>query len=211
MHVLIVAKQPRPGFAKTRLIPAFGPAGAAALAAAALADTFDAVARCHADRVVVAFDGDPKGLVPTDFEVVPQRSGTFQTRLAGAWEDAGGGGLQIGMDTPQVTPELLDQSLATLATPGTDAVLGPAEDGGWWAIGLHAPAPTVFAGVPMSQADTGHAQWTRLETLGLAAQRLDTLRDVDEPDDVVAVAALAPDTRFAAVANGLLAGAAGQR
>ena len=92
-----------------------------------------------------------------------------------------------------------------------------AEDGGWWAIGLHTPAPTVFAGVPMSQADTGHAQWTRLETLGLAAQRLDPLRDVDEPDDVGAVAALAPDTRFAAEDDGgrgigaVLAGHDGRR
>ncbi|MCB0972308.1 MAG: DUF2064 domain-containing protein, partial [Acidimicrobiales bacterium] len=111
MHLLIVAKRPLPGKAKTRLMPAYGRDGSAALAAAALADTFAAAAACRADRVVVSFDGDPDGVVPTDFEVVPQRSCPFDERLAGAWADAGGPGLQIGMDTPQVTPALLDTAM----------------------------------------------------------------------------------------------------
>ena len=204
MHLLVVAKRPLPGFAKTRLIPAFGPDGSAALAAAALADTFDAARECRADRVVVAFAGDPSGVVPSDFEVIPQRPGSFAERLAGAWEDAGGAGLQIGMDTPQVTGADLDDALDLLASPGTRAVLGPAVDGGWWAIGLHAPVPGVFDGVPMSRSDTGAHQQRRLDELQLPTRRLRTLRDVDEPADVVAVAASAPRTRFARVALDLL-------
>jgi glycosyltransferase A (GT-A) superfamily protein (DUF2064 family) len=202
--LLIVAKEPRPGFAKTRLIPAFGPEGAAALARAALDDTFAAAASCGADRVVVAFDGDPAGLVPASFEVVEQRSGAFDRRLAGAWADAGGPGLQIGMDTPQVSAAELDAGLDLLAVPGCDAVLGPAVDGGWWAIGLQRPDDDVFLGVPMSEPDTGARQLARLGDLGYATTLLPVRRDVDEPEDVAIVAAEHPDGRFAEVARHLL-------
>jgi len=205
MHLLIVAKQPRPGFAKTRLIPTFGPDGAAALAAAALADTFAAARACGADRVVVAFDGDPVGIVPRSFRVVPQRAGSFALRLAGAWSDAGAPGLQIGMDTPQVTATDLDGAMEQLTRPGTGAVLGPATDGGWWAIGLARPVEGIFDGVAMSEATTGAHQHRRLVELGLHTTVLPTRRDVDLPADVAAVAAEAPTTRFAAVASHLLA------
>jgi glycosyltransferase A (GT-A) superfamily protein (DUF2064 family) len=202
--LLIVAKEPRPGFAKTRLIPSFGPEGAAALARAALDDTFDVAARCGADRVVVAFDGDPTGVVPAGFEVIPQRAGGFDRRLAGAWADAGGPGLQIGMDTPQVTVADLDAGMDLLALPGSDAVLGLAADGGWWAIGLHRPDDDVFLGVPMSEPDTGARQLARLADLGLSTTLLPVRRDVDEVEDVRAVAAEHPAGRFAAVARRLL-------
>jgi glycosyltransferase A (GT-A) superfamily protein (DUF2064 family) len=205
VHLLIIAKEPRPGFAKTRLIPAFGPEGAAALARAALLDTFSAAARCGADRVVVAFDGDPAGLVPADFEVIGQRPGPFDERLAGAWADVGGPGLQIGMDTPQVSATDLDDALAHLAAPQTDAVLGPAADGGWWAIGLHDPRPEVFLGIPMSTSATGGAQLRRLLSMGLVTDLLAVRRDVDTIDDVAAVADEHPDGRFAEVARRLLA------
>jgi rSAM/selenodomain-associated transferase 1 len=206
VQLLIVAKEPRPGFAKTRLIPAFGPAGAAALATAALLDTFDAASACAADRVIVAFDGDPAGLVPPAFDVIPQRDGDFGVRLAGAWSDAGGPTLQIGMDTPQVTSAELDAALGQLAEPGTDAVLGLASDGGWWALGLEQAHPGLFDAIPMSTADTGARQLERLDELGLATELLGEHRDVDEPDDVAVAAAVCdPTSRFARVAAGLLA------
>ncbi len=197
VHCLILAKAPLPGRAKTRLIPTFGPEGAAALASAALADTFAAARDCRADRVVVSFDGDPEGIVPTEFEVVAQRTGSLADRLAGAWADAGGPGIQIGMDTPQVTGADLDAAMDALDGADTDAVIGLAEDGGWWAIGLAEPVD-VFAGIPTSEADTGSRQLQRLSDLGLRTHQLPTRRDVDHPADAFAVAAAAPDTRFAA-------------
>ena len=196
VHCLILAKAPLPGRAKTRLVPAFGPEGAAALAAAALQDTFAAARSSRADRVIVSFDGDPTGIVPTDFEVVAQRSGSLADRLAGAWADAGSAGIQIGMDTPQLTGADLNAAFDTLERPGTDAVLGLATDGGWWAIGLHRP-DDVFAGIATSQADTGANQHRHLVERGLATRLLPTFRDVDHPDDALAVAAAAPSTRFA--------------
>ncbi len=205
MHLLIIAKEPRPGFAKTRLIPAYGADGAASLARAALADTFAAASACGADRVVVAFDGDPTGLVPGDFEVIPQQPGPFDHRLAAAWDAVGGPGLQIGMDTPQVTASELDAAMARLVEPGTDAVLGPAVDGGWWAIGLRRPRSEVFLDIPMSRPDTGDRQLGRLRTLGMTTSLLPVRRDVDEPADVAAVAAEHPAGCFAAAARALLA------
>ena len=64
--------------------------------------------------------------------MVSQRGSGFGERLAAAWSEIGGPALQIGMDTPQVTPALLDLASAALEAPDIDAVLGPAEDGGWW-------------------------------------------------------------------------------
>lgn len=209
MHLLIVAKRPQAGLAKTRLIPAFGPDGSAELAAAALADTFAAARACRADRVVVAFEGDPTGIVPRRFTVVPQRAGTFAERLEGAWADAGAPGLQIGMDTPQVTAADLDRAMAQLTVPRTDAVLGMAVDGGWWAIGFRTPEPGAFRRVPMSRPTTGARQLARLEQLGLHTTLLRTFRDVDEAEDVAAVAAAGPQTRFARAAARLVPAAVG--
>lgn len=215
-HVLVVAKEPVPGRVKTRLCPPLDPAEAARLAEAALADTLDAVARCGAGRRILALDGRPGPWLPAGFEVVPQVRGPLGVRLAAAWRHAGGPGLQIGMDTPQVTPSLLDDALTLLddGAGGGDgggartALLGPAEDGGWWALGMKRWWPGAFDGVPMSTAHTGARQAGRLRSLGLTVTALPVLRDIDTVADAVAVAAAAPGSRTAAVVRSLLAGAA---
>ncbi|WP_051426361.1 TIGR04282 family arsenosugar biosynthesis glycosyltransferase [Jiangella gansuensis] len=206
-HVLVVAKEPIPGRVKTRLCPPLDPAEAARVAAAALADTLDAVARCGADRRVVALDGRPGPWLPAGFEVVPQVRGPLGVRLAAAWRRVGGPGVQIGMDTPQVTPSLLDDALGLL-TGGDSrtALLGPAEDGGWWALGLHRWWPGLFDGVPMSTAHTGARQADRLRSRGLTVTALPMLRDIDTAADAVAVADAAPGLRTAGVVRALLAG-----
>jgi glycosyltransferase A (GT-A) superfamily protein (DUF2064 family) len=98
-----MAKAPVPGKAKTRLCPPLTARQAAAVAEAALADTLEAVAGSGAGRRILALDGEPGDWVPPGFEVIVQRGETFAERLATAWQDAAGAGLQIGMDTPQVT------------------------------------------------------------------------------------------------------------
>jgi rSAM/selenodomain-associated transferase 1 len=196
--LLVIAKEPLPGKAKTRLSPPLTPVGAAALAEAALADTLAAVAATATPRRVVVLDGRPGPWLPEGFEVLPQRGAGLDERLGAAFADVGQGALLVGMDTPQVTPDLLQRGLRMLATDGTDAVLGLAVDGGYWAIGLRTPDPLAFLRVPMSRADTGAAQRARLAELGLVVRELPVLRDVDTIDDATAVAALAPGTRFAA-------------
>ncbi|MEV7420220.1 DUF2064 domain-containing protein [Streptomyces sp. NPDC089919] len=194
--LLVIAKEPVPGRVKTRLTPPFTPAEAAALAAAALADTLAAVAATPADRHVLVLDGAPGPWLPAGFEVVPQCGGGLDRRLAAAFAGCPGPALLIGMDTPQVTPDLLAPALDF----GTyDAWFGPAEDGGFWALGLAAPDPALLLGVPMSVPETGAEQYARLRAAGLRTGLLPRLRDVDAAADAAEVAALVPDGRFAAV------------
>lgn len=198
-HVLVMAKEPRPGRVKTRLCPPCSPGEAAEIAEAALADTLAAVAACGAERKVLALDGRPGPWLPPGFEVIAQRGGDFNRRLACAWADTGGAGIQVGMDTPQVRPAELDELLGRLDE--SDAVLGHAVDGGWWVIGWrHADPRAVFSGVPMSTAQTGRAQEARLRSLGLRLHRAGTKRDIDTVADLQAIAEEFPDLRTASLA-----------
>jgi rSAM/selenodomain-associated transferase 1 len=195
--LLVIAKEPVPGRVKTRLTPPCTPAQGAALAAAALEDTLlAALAAERAGRRILVLDGDPGDWVPDGFHVVPQRGDGLAERLAAAFEDAGGPAFLVGMDTPQVTPALLDAGLA--AVEYGDAAFGGALDGGYWGIGLHRADPKVFRDVPMSEDHTGAVQRARLTALGLRTAFLPPLLDVDTIADARTVAAEAPDTRFAA-------------
>ncbi len=193
--LIVIAKAPAAGRVKTRLCPPCTPEQAAQLAAAALADTLDAARASAADRVVLALDGEPPAWL-AGIEIVAQRGAGLAERVAAAFEDVGGPALLIGMDTPQVTRELLDHGLARLRA-GAPAALGRAYDGGYWAIGLQQPRREAFAGVPMSSTATAAAQERRLEQLGLSPAQLPLLRDVDTFPDALAVAAAAPNGRFA--------------
>lgn len=191
--LLVIAKEPLPGRVKTRLTPPFTPREAAALAEAALTDTLRAVAATPAARRVLVLEGTPGRWLPPGFEVVRQCAGGLDERLADAFAHCAGPALLIGMDTPQVTPELLGVDFADC-----DAYFGPAEDGGFWALGLAAPDPALLRGVPMSTPVTGAVQRARLVAAGLRVGDLPMLRDVDTAADARAVAALAPHGRFAA-------------
>ena len=195
--LLVIAKSPAPGRVKTRLSPPCTPQQAAELAGAALGDTLAAASRAkRAARRVLVLDGSPSGWVPDGFAVVPQVGGGLAARLAAAFEAAGGPAFLVGMDTPQLTPELLDSGLE--AVEHADAAFGAALDGGYWGIGLRRPDPEAFRDVPMSEPTTGLAQRVRLAELGLRTVILPPLRDVDTIADARAVAADAPDSRFAA-------------
>lgn len=198
--VLVVAKAPVPGFAKTRLCPPLTPVQAARLAAAALLDTLDAVRACPAAHRMVAFTGELavadcaeeiRGAL-ADFEVMPQRGTGFGVRLANAHADAARAGLpvlQIGMDTPQVSPGLLTDAACSLAE-GAEALLGPAGDGGWWALGLSDPrAARLLIDVPMSTDRTGAVTRKTLQALGYRVAALPLLDDVDHYVDALRVAA----------------------
>ena len=165
--VIVLAKSPRPGRVKTRLQPTFSGAEAAALAAAAIRDTLDAVAALGPRRTVIAWDGPPVGWLPPHAVVLPQRGSGLDARLEHVFadvfaldpevggDDSGGGRptLLVGMDTPQLGAADLD-----IDWGGHDAVLGPSEDGGYWAIGFRRYVAEAIRGVPMSTSATGNAQ-----------------------------------------------------
>lgn len=201
-QLVVIAKAPVPGRVKTRLTPPFTPRQAAQLAEAALADTLAAVAQVPVARRVLALDGAPGSWLPAGFDVVSQCGGGLDNRIAAALGDAHARlpvpVILIGMDTPQVTPGLLESAIRPLAEGTADAVFGPAADGGFWLLGLRQPDPRLVAGVPMSVAVTGAVQLARLAAAGLRVHQTRCCTDVDNVADAVAVAREIPHGRFAA-------------
>ncbi|MEV0947314.1 DUF2064 domain-containing protein [Rhodococcus sp. NPDC049939] len=212
--VLVVAKAPVPGFAKTRLASETDDTRAAELAAASLLDTLDAVAAADVAHRVVAMTGDLDQAVGSGditaaldrFTVIPQRGDSFAERLVNAHADAYGAFgvpiLQIGMDTPQVSAALLEESAAILIQERR-CVLGLAEDGGWWVLGVpDAATAEAILPVPMSRADTGRLTRDALVASGAEVVDLPILRDVDFAADVAPVAAAcSASSRFRVVAQ----------
>jgi rSAM/selenodomain-associated transferase 1 len=194
--LIVIAKDPRPGRSKTRLCPPCLPAQAARLAEAALRDTLEVVRSVPACRHVLALDGDATRWCGYGFEILAQRGTGLDERLENAFGDVRGPALLVGMDTPQLTAELLCDGLEALNA--YTAVLGPADDGGYWSVGMRAPSPGAFQGVAMSAEDTYERQRARFDEIGLSTYEHATLRDVDTIDDAHAVAAQAPGSRFAA-------------
>ncbi|WP_077099702.1 TIGR04282 family arsenosugar biosynthesis glycosyltransferase [Mycobacterium terramassiliense] len=210
--VLVVAKAPEPGRAKTRLAATVGDRVAADIAAAALLDTLDAVAAAPVVARVVALTGDLDAAARAaelrqrleSFTVISQRGNDFADRLANAHADSGSrsGGLpvlQIGMDTPQVTAELLADCAGRLLD--APAILGLADDGGWWALGVGVPAMAeCLRAVPMSRPDTGELTLKALRDNGIDVTEVQQLADVDVVDDIAVVRdACRPASRFARV------------
>lgn len=200
LQLLVLAKTPVAGRVKTRLCPPCSPQQAARIAAAALGDTLDTVTATPAAGRALVVDGDLPA--PVGWARAAQRGGTLGDRLAEAFAGTAVpalASLLVGMDTPQMTVDLLAGAAARLAADGVDAVLGSAEDGGWWALGLRDPADaTVLRDVPTSTPETGALTLAALRNRGLRVAALPSLRDVDTAADARAVAALCPPgSRFA--------------
>ena len=206
--LVVIAKECLPGRVKTRLHPPLSLEQAAELAAASLDDTLRAVADLPATRRVLAFDGVVPPAAAEGWEILPQVSGDLDERLGAIFDTFTEPTVLIGMDTPQVTADLLAPVFAgwdgSDGDPTTDAWLGLAEDGGFWALALQNPAGSLIRGVPMSRDDTGAVQLARLTDAGLTVRSLPPLVDVDTIDDAHRVAAVAPHGRFAATFAGQL-------
>ncbi len=205
-RVLVVAKAPVAGRAKTRLGAEVGLDAAAELAAACLLDVLDAstaavgAGSCHLALSGDLVDGVRSAELVTalaGWTIRAQVDGDLGRRLAHAHADVGPGPLvQVGMDTPQLTAALLHEVLAGL--DDHDAVLAPAADGGWWALALRDPASAaVLAGIAMSTPTTYADTRAALEAAGLRVTSAPGLTDVDTADDAAEVAATAPASRFA--------------
>ena len=189
--VIVFAKAPVPGLAKTRLAPALGAQGAARLA--------DRLLR-HAMQQALA-----AGLGPVDLCVTPdgrhprfielsgqagvslslQGDGDLGQRMARAFERTlatAGNALLIGTDAPQLDASVLQHAAAALQAH--DAVFVPAADGGYALVGLRRPAPSLFLGMRWSHAQVMADTRDRLAAAGLTHAELPVLHDIDEPADL---------------------------
>lgn len=206
VQLAVISKAPVPGAVKTRLCPPYTPDQAAELAAAALADLLRTVTATPAARRVLLLDGGHHP-VPPGWDVVRQRGDGLADRLANAYQDLDRPGLAtliVAGDTPQVCPALLAAATAGLCRRRVDAVFGPTDDGGFWALGLRDPGyGRLLREVPMSTPTTGPRTLAALRRHGVRVAVLPRLRDVDTAEDAAAVAAAHPETRFAAAVRAI--------
>jgi rSAM/selenodomain-associated transferase 1 len=194
--LVVIAKAPVPGFAKTRLAATVGDTAAADIAAATLLDTLDAVEATPVQARVVALTGDLDEASSSDeirsrlagLDTVSQRGDDFSARLANAIVDAAEVAgprpvLLIASDTPQVTPDLLTDCAQALLK--NDVVFGLARDGGWWVLGVTEPGMAeCLHTIPTSRSDTGPATLEAMREKGLRVELVAELSDVDTVEDV---------------------------
>jgi len=189
--IAVLAKAPIPGLAKTRLISRLGPEGAARLQAAlterairtALAAGLGPVTLwCAPDSRHPAFAALRRR---HGVSLEQQRGADLGARMAHAVAKQGTRGpvLLIGTDCPALKPDHL-RAAATALADGDDVVLLPAEDGGYVLIGLKAPQPVLFDGVPWGSERVMDETRRRLRSQGLRWSECATLWDVDRPEDV---------------------------
>ncbi len=204
--IVVIAKECLPGKVKTRLHPPLSLEQAADLAAASLADTLTVAGSLPATRHVLAFDGVTAPPEADGWQIVPQCTGGLDERLADIFDHVEEPMLLLGMDTPQISAQLL-ACVFTDWNDETDAWFGPANDGGFWALALKNPTGDLLRGIPMSRSDTGAHQLHRLDQASLRVRLLPTLTDIDTIADADTVASIAPDTRFARAFAGVRASA----
>lgn len=197
--VAILARAPVPGAAKTRLIPALGAAGAARLQRWMLQRTVAMALVADVGPVSLWCAGDP---AHPDFAVCrafgrvdlqPQPEGDLGERMLAAIASSStpAGTLVIGTDCPALGAAQLRESARALGDH--DAVVIPAEDGGYVLIGMKTPAPEAFAGVDWGSARVMAQTRQRLAALGWRWQEADPLWDVDLPQDLDRLFAGYPD------------------
>ena len=192
-RIVMFAKAPVPGCAKTRLIPVLGEVGAARLAQRMLADTVAhalAAGLATPELCVTPHPDEPSwaGYLPTGVRLSDQGPGDLGQRLATAAmrviED-GERILLIGTDCPALDGKRLAEAAAQL--DHHDTVIHPAQDGGYVLLGLARTDPSLFTDIAWSTDAVAATTIARIEALGWSLFIGDTLQDIDEPADLVAV------------------------
>ena len=188
-RIVLFAKEPTPGRVKTRLIPTLGAEGAARLARRLLATT---LREAVASGLPVELCGDPDARLwgPTSLGITlsAQGEGDLGARLtrAAAHTIAGGQNvLLIGADCPGLVADHLRDAAAALDRH--DAVIHPAEDGGYALLGLRRTDPSLFDRIAWSGPEVATQTCARIGALGWSLAIHDTLRDIDQPADLVAL------------------------
>jgi uncharacterized protein len=204
-HILIFARYPEPGKAKTRLIPALGPEGAAGLhrrmteKVAATARTALAPGAAPRVKITVCCTGAPIGAfrawLGQDLHYAAQPSGDLGGRMARAFRSAlrhSEAAFAIGSDVPALTPAILAEALESLRNH--DVVLGPSRDGGYYLLGMKRFYPELFSGIEWGTERVRDQTCDAISRLGLTVAQLPVLDDVDRPEDLTL---LRNDLRFA--------------
>ena len=203
--VIVMAKAPLAGEAKTRLVPPLAPEEAARLAACFFADTVSLARRVARETVVAyapaggraALEDALRTLAPRETGAgaatpplwLEQRGDDLGARLSSVAVRAAALGLGplvlLGADSPTLPPAFLASALGALARDEADVALGPADDGGYYAVGLRAPAPGLFDAVEWSTPRAYGQTARNAARLGLRLSELPRWYDVDTPADLL--------------------------
>lgn len=197
----VMAKVPVAGQVKTRLCPPLTPRAAARLARCFLLDRVEQLGLIpEADRLV-AF-APPEGeaglrrLLPAGVRLVPQVGPDLGTRLdrllTALLAEGYAGAIALDADSPTLPTDYLRAACRHLRAATADVVLGPAEDGGYYLIGLRAPAPALFQAMPWSTATVAAETQARARAAGLRLRLLPAWFDVDRGPDLARLRAAAP-------------------
>jgi uncharacterized protein len=191
-RLIVFCRYPEPGSAKTRLIPALGPAGAAQLHRRMTERALDRAR--HLNRryrigITVCFTGGTveqmRQWLGSDLDIAPQARGDLGERLVAAIDGAFRNAetvVVVGSDCPDLTTEILADAFDGLRTH--DVVIGPAHDGGYYLIGLRVPRPELFRGIDWGGDQVFKQTMGAALALGLSVGPLPRLHDIDRPEDL---------------------------
>lgn len=193
----VMARAPVPDRLDSRLLAAHDPKWVARLCAAMLRDTLDGLLSIDAERYVVfgaPLPGDADATaalevlsrhVPAPWELAPQEGDDVGARLAAAFGRLGVGdrrALLVAADAPSFPSEWLEPAIAS---EEDDVLLGPSNDGTYLLLGLRAPAPKLFEGMPWKTPALLDATRAKITELGLRSRELEPWYRVDDPSDVL--------------------------
>lgn len=190
--LLIFAKAPLPGQAKTRLIPALSEAGAAALQQQLIDSTLAIVGSqpCGALQLWCTPDTSHPAFLRCaanyPVQLLQQQGSDLGARMAHAFDRAlakYSWAIAIGTDCPGLTADDLHRT-AELLRQDSDAVLGPAADGGYYLLGLRRFEPSLFNDMVWGGDDVLAETRRRLQQLGMDTRLLEVKHDLDRPEDL---------------------------
>ncbi len=210
-RLILFTRYPEPGTTKTRMIPKLGAEGAAELQRQMTRHIVSRVTKftgLHPTPLEIRFEGGNKNLMEAwlgaGFDYSPQGKGDIGLRMGRAFEDGFGNGSEsaviIGSDIPDITVYIIQRAFEGLKKH--DLVLGPAGDGGYYLIGIHKTAfiranPRLFNGIHWGTDRVLSQTLAVAKKIGLNYILLDTLNDVDRPEDLaVRHRALKPTLEF---------------
>ncbi len=208
MRVIVFAKAPVAGTAKTRLIPSLGPEGAAALHAAMIERTVMVASEAAVGPVELACTPDTSHPLfqalsrRHGIELSAQGPGDLGARMGRALDRAislEGAGVIVGSDCAALDWHYLQSAQAALDA-GAPVVVGPAEDGGYVLIGARVSCPALFRGIEWGTDTVLRATRDVLHAHAIAWRELATLWDVDRPADLERLRVEHPDLALMAVA-----------
>lgn len=188
--ICIFAKPPRPGEAKTRLVPAIGALHAARVAGALLEDVIQAAFEVPDAQVVVSAT-EPFALPGRSLPLWPQPEGDLGARIEHTVRKAlleSRCAIAVGADTPGITAAILHDAIQRLKS--LDAVLGPADDGGYYLIGLRRCPPNLLQDIRWSHSATLDDTLVRLRQFGMKHSLLPRWFDLDTPEDLARIRSL---------------------